>query len=80
MKQTDLDEPQIHSRYIRFRKEFPAGFIGPNAVKELCANIMSEQESEAFTPIIFRWGSVKKSVIQRPGQFEVFNPRKYSLI
>ncbi len=25
MKQTDLDEPSIHSRYMRFRKEFPTG-------------------------------------------------------
>ncbi len=25
LKQTDLDEPSIHSRYMRFRKEFPTG-------------------------------------------------------
>ena len=48
---------------LRFRREFPAGFLGPQAVKDLCANIMTEKESEAFAPIIFGYICVMLIII-----------------
>jgi len=46
MKQTDLDEPSIHSRYMRFRKEFPTGFISQKALYALCQSALGEEESK----------------------------------
>ncbi len=53
MKQTDLDEPTIHSRYMRFRKEFPTGFISHNALLALCNRALSKEESEVLVDAIF---------------------------
>ena len=62
LRQTDLDEGSIHTRYIKFRKEYPTGFIGPSALTSLCQRILSKEESEAFVSKIFQLYGHHKAV------------------
>lgn len=53
LRQTDLDESTIHLRYMKFRQQFPTGFIGPQAMVNLCSGVLGTRESEAFVERIF---------------------------
>lgn len=67
LRQTSLDEPAIHVRYMRFRQDYPTGFIGPAALNELCAShLTSEEERQGFVSLVFRWG--KSSKFTREGK------------
>ncbi len=52
-KQTNLDEPTIHVRYMKFREQYPTGFIGPQIFKELCRGILNNEESNKFGDLVF---------------------------
>lgn len=52
-KQTKLDEPSIHVRYMKFRERYPTGYVGPNVFRDLCSNILGLNESKKFSDLVF---------------------------
>ncbi len=48
LKQTDLTEPQIHVRYMKFRHLYPTGFVGPHVLRNLCLDVLNEQVMTQF--------------------------------
>ena len=52
-KQTNLDEPSIHVRYMKFRERYPTGYIGPNVFRDLCSEILGPHESQKFCDLVF---------------------------
>lgn len=60
-RQTDLTENQIHTRYMMFRSQYPAGFVGPNVLREICADVLNEEECDEYVDMVFRlYGQKKK--------------------
>jgi Ca2+-binding EF-hand superfamily protein len=53
LRQTDLDESTVHVRYMKFRRQYPTGFIGPSVFKELCASVLSREECDSFVDMVF---------------------------
>jgi hypothetical protein len=59
--QTDLSEPQIHVRYIKFRIQYPTGFVGPHILRNLLLDVLSEKECDEYVDMVFKiYGQRKK--------------------
>jgi hypothetical protein len=38
---------------MKFREQYPTGFIGPQVFKELCGGILTNEESNKFGDLVF---------------------------
>ena len=60
-KQTDLSEGQIHVKYMKFRNLYPTGFVGPHVLRNLCLDVLDEEECEDYVNMVFTlYGQRKK--------------------
>jgi len=61
LAQTEMTEGQIHVEYMKFKNEYPTGYVGPHVLRNLCINIMSEEDCDYYVESVFKlYGERKK--------------------
>ena len=58
--QTDLTEPQIHVEYMRFRSQYPTGYVGPHVLRNLCIDVLREEDCDYYVDSVFKLYGQKK--------------------
>lgn len=54
LQQTDLTETQIHVEYMKFKNQYPTGYVGPHVLRNLCIDVMTEEDCDHFVNTVFK--------------------------